>query len=127
MACFTASGAPSGAAACPKRSWARVPGTVGPDDGKMFAFADDRFAAKTAAPTRILRLRVYTTDFGACLMPQELALPRKKSTWPHFVKSLFSKPLAMWLRNNLCCINIVRRRMTKSVPQLDFREALSTL
>jgi len=65
MARFTARGALSGAAACPKRSRACAPGTVGPDDGKMFAFADDRIAAKTTAPTRILRLKGYTSDFGA--------------------------------------------------------------
>src|SRR5713101_9823770 len=92
MARFTARGAPAGAAACPKRRRARVPGTVGPEAGKMFAFADDTIAAKTAAPTRILGLRGYTTVFGACLMPQELALPREKSTWARFVKT-FSRGL----------------------------------
>ena len=60
MARFTASGAPSGAAACPERRRARVPGTVGPDAGKMFAFAVDTIAAKIAAPARILGLKEYT-------------------------------------------------------------------
>ncbi len=92
MARFTARGAPAGAAACPQRRRASVPGTVGPEAGKMFAFADDTIAAKTAAPTRILGLRGYTTVFGACLMPQELALPREKSTWARFVKT-FSRGL----------------------------------
>src|SRR5438270_12063444 len=57
MARFTASGAPSGAAACPELRRARVPGTVGPDAGKMFAFAVDTIADKIAAPARILGLK----------------------------------------------------------------------
>src|SRR6266705_4387244 len=101
MARFTARGAPAGAAACPKRRRARVPGTVGPEAGKVFAFADDAIATKTAAPTRILGLRGYTTVFGACLMPQEPALPREKSTWA-LCKNLFSRSVGTLLRNALC-------------------------
>src|SRR4029077_16068476 len=85
MARLTASGAPSGAAAWPKRRRARVPGTVGPEAGKGFAFADDTIAAKTVAPTRILGLRGYTHRFGACPMPQEPALPRTKSSYPRSI------------------------------------------
>src|SRR5439155_4647406 len=100
MARLTASGAPSGAAAWPKRRRARVPGTVGPEAGKIFAFAEDAIAAKRAAPTTILGLRGYTTNFGACLMPQDFGLQRKN--WG--ANDLFGVRSRSLLRNELCYI-----------------------
>lgn len=67
MARFTASGADAGAAALPKRSFARVPGTVGPELGKLFALAEDAIAIKAAAEIRILGLRESTGDFERLL------------------------------------------------------------
>ena len=67
MARFTASGAAAGAAALPKRSFARVPGTVGPELGKVFALAEDAIAIKAAAEIRILGLRESTGDFERVL------------------------------------------------------------
>ena len=87
MACFTASGAPSGAAAWPKRRRARVPGTVGPDDGKIFAFADDTIMAKTAAPIRILGLRGYTSRFRSGSLCHKNCVCKEKS---HFPKTFWS-------------------------------------
>src|SRR5206468_5763896 len=81
MARFTTSGAPSGAAAWPKRRRARVPGTVGPDDGKMFAFADDTIMAKTAAPIRILGLRGCTSRFRSVSYAIRIAFAKKKVTF----------------------------------------------
>jgi len=78
---FTASGAPSGAAAWPKRRRARVPGTVGPDDGKIFAFADDTIMAKTAALIRILGLRGYTSRFRSVSYAIRIAFAKKKVTF----------------------------------------------
>src|SRR5438552_11016650 len=88
---FTTSGADSGAAAWPRRRRARVPGTVGPDAGKVFAFADDATAAKRAAPITSLGLRGYTANFGACLMPQDFGLQTKKC----ISKRPFLGPLAI--------------------------------
>src|SRR5438067_5782047 len=87
MARFTTSGAPSGAAAWPKRRRARVPGTVGPNDGKMFAFADDTIMAKTAAPIRILGLRGCTSRFRSVSYAIRIAFAKKKS---HFLKTFWS-------------------------------------
>ena len=130
MARLTASGAPSGAAAWPKRRRACVPGTVGPEAGKGFAFAEDAIAAKTTAPIRILGLRGYTNCFGACPMPQDARLPRRKSTWPDFVETFFKgfyDVAAEYFMLYKCCPSAVITRLTpKSMPHLDFREALST-
>src|SRR5213082_802540 len=79
MARLTTSGAASGAAAFPKRSFARLPGTVGPELGKRFALAEEAIATKTAAQTRTLGLRQRTGDFGACPMPLDRCLQRKNA------------------------------------------------
>lgn len=97
IARLTASGAPAGAAALPARRCARLPGTIGPVLGKMFASEDDTIAVKTAAQIRILGLGEYTDRvFGACPMPQRWRLPRKKSWSPIFLKILVAALAARW-------------------------------
>src|SRR5215475_2369005 len=93
MARLTASGAAAGANALPPRRHALLPGTVGPDAGNNeFAFADDECttAAKKAAPIKVLGLREYTSGFGACPMPQDRRLQRKKSPRRHLRVCLIS-------------------------------------
>src|ERR1700719_1409951 len=89
MARLTASGAPSGAAAWPKRRRACVPGTVGPEAGKGFAFADDTIATRTAAPIRILGLRGYTNRLGRLLSHKMPLCQEKNPHAPDFLETLF--------------------------------------
>src|SRR5213593_1907850 len=92
MARFTTSGAPSGAAAWPKRRRARAPGTVGPDDGKMFAFADDTIMAKTAAPIRILGLRGCTSRFRSVSYAIRIAFAKKKTAEGDIISACCAEP-----------------------------------
>src|SRR5207253_9674892 len=78
MARFTARGAPAGAAAWPKRRRARVPGTVGPDAGKIFAFAEDAISATTAAPNRTLGFRECTDRFCSVSYATRFAFAKQK-------------------------------------------------
>ena len=107
MARFTASGAPSGAAACPELRRARVPGTVGPDAGKMFAFAVDTIAAKIAAPARILGLKICTA-FSERVLCHKSGFCQAKNALPGLLKTFFGPATRYLRRNTTCFINSVR-------------------
>jgi hypothetical protein len=63
-------------------------------------------------------------------MPQDASLPRKKSSWPDFVETLlegFCDVATEYFMLYKCRPSCRITRLTaKSMPQLDFREALST-
>jgi len=80
IARLTASGADSGAAALPARRRARIPGTVGPAAGKIFALADETIAARTAALITILGLRGYTDRFRSVSYAIRFAFAKEKIT-----------------------------------------------
>jgi hypothetical protein len=80
IARFTAAGASCGAAAWPKRSLALVPGTVGPEEGKGLAIADETSAPKNAMPNKVFKIREYTERLGALAVP-EISQIRRKNQW----------------------------------------------
>jgi len=63
-------------------------------------------------------------------MPQDAALPRKKSVWRHFVKTVFAVSCDIateyFMLYRYRPSDVFTRLTGQSMPQLDFREALST-
>src|SRR5579864_452231 len=75
---FTISGADSGAAAFPERRRARLPGTVGPDIGNVFALTDETIAAKITALNRIFGLKENTGSVSSVSYAINMGLAKKK-------------------------------------------------
>ena len=62
----------------PERRRARLPGTIGPDEGKEFALTDDVIAARTTAPKRIFELTGSTAGFRSVSYAIKPGLAKKK-------------------------------------------------
>jgi hypothetical protein len=75
---LTISGADAGAAAWPPRRRARLPGTVGPEDGKIFALAEEMIAVSTAALKRTFGLKENTGAVWSVSYAIGMAFAKKK-------------------------------------------------